>query len=234
MSKPSKRLTTVLILAVILIALNLLPFDRWLEPVFNWIEHNDGASAKWLFIGVGVGAVLLFVPVTIPIAAAGALFGFPGGLWPAGIILAAGNALGFLAGRGLWPNLRSRAPFQDPVFSAIRQAIEEEGYPLLVLLRMTPFMHFMTGNLFLGSLNIKFRPYMLASLSGMVPGTLLLVYSGSIAGSVVGSSSGIQIWQWGLLVLGMIVFMGISWRITRKVRRILHYPEKDKSTTTAR
>ena len=120
------------------------------------------------------------------------------------------------------------------MFTAIRKATEEEGYPLLVLLRMTPFMHFMTGNLFLGSLKLRFWPYMLASLSGMVPGTLLIVYGGSIAGSTLGGSSELQLWQWSLLALGIALFMGISWRITKKVRQILHYPEKEKSTTTAR
>jgi len=111
MSKTSKRVSVILILALVLLGLNVLPFDRWLNPLFHWIETQEGTSAKWLFVGVGIGAVVLFVPVTVPIAAGGALFGFPGGLWSAGAVLAAGNALGFLIGRRLWPHLRCYAPF---------------------------------------------------------------------------------------------------------------------------
>lgn len=226
MSKAWKRTCAVFGLAGVLAALSLLPFDRWLEPLFGWILSNGEGAAKWLFIGIGVVAVVLFVPVTVPIAAAGALFGFPGGLWPAGAVLAAGSALGFLAGRRLWPRIRECAPFRDPVFAAIRQAVEEEGYVLLALLRMTPFMHFMTGNLFLGSLKLRFAPYLLASLLGMVPGTLLVVYGGSVAGLILADQSGLRFWQWGLLGLGIALFLGISWRVKQRVGAILEQSGK--------
>jgi uncharacterized membrane protein YdjX (TVP38/TMEM64 family) len=186
------------------------------------------------FICVGTLAVLLFVPVSVPVTAAGIFFGFPAGLFPAALMLAFGAAGGFGAGRLLWPKIKDRPLFDRPVFQAVRKAIEHDGYTLLALLRMTPVMHFMTSNIFFGSLNIRPGLYLLSSLLGMIPGTVLMVYGASVASTTFSDRDEVSIWEWTLFAAGLLLFIGISWRLTRKVRKILQESDGDKSIDNAR
>ncbi|HKL20544.1 MAG TPA: VTT domain-containing protein, partial [Tichowtungia sp.] len=210
----------VLVIAGVIIAMNLVPFNQWLEA-FQELLNDIGSNGRLLFICIGTLAVLLFVPVSVPVTVAGIFFGFPGGFIPALSVLGAGAAGGFFVGRLLWPGIKELPLFDRPVFQAVRQALERDGTILLALLRMTPVMHFMTSNLFFGSLNIRFWPYLLSSLLGMIPGTLLLVYAGSVASSMIGSDENVSFWQWGLFGAGLLLFALISWRVSIKTRKIL-------------
>ncbi len=215
----------LLALIAFFIAMKFLPFDRWMES-FREMLDEAGAAAFLIFIAVGIVAVLLFVPVSVPVTAAGLFFGFAGGLLPAFAVLAAGASGGFFVGRFLWPKINHFSLFKGSVFKAVRKALEHDGNVLLALLRMTPFMHYMTSNIFFGSLDIRFGPYILSSLLGMIPGTLLLVYGGSVASSAFGSDEGVSFWQWVLFGVGLLLFALISWRVSIKTRRILKNENK--------
>jgi len=223
----------VLVIAGGIITMNLVPFNQWLEA-FQELLNDISSNGRLLFICIGILAVLLFVPVSVPVTVAGIFFGFPGGLVPAALVLAAGAAGGFAGGRLLWPKIKYFSLFKRPVFQAVRRTFEHEGYLLLALLRMTPIMHFMTSNLFFGSLKLRFWPYLFSSLIGMVPGTLLMVYGASVASSTLTSEETVSLWEWILFAAGLLLFVGISWRLTRKTRKILQDSEGDKSTHKAR
>lgn len=227
------QLAGLIIAAGLIVAINLLPFGRWLDT-FQEVLDDAGSAGTLLFISVGTLAILLFVPVSVPVTVAGLFFGFRDGLLPAFAVLAAGAFGGFFAGRLLWPRIKHFSMFDGSVFQAVRKALEHDGHVLLALLRMTPVMHYMTSNIFFGSLNIRFWPYLLASLLGMIPGTLLLVYAGSVASSMFGSKEDVSFWQWLLFAGGLLLFAGISWRVTRKTRKILQESDGDKSTDNAR
>jgi uncharacterized membrane protein YdjX (TVP38/TMEM64 family) len=230
--KRGLQLTGLLIAAGLIIAINLLPFGQWLNT-FREVLENAGSAGTLLFIFAGTLAALFFVPVSVPVTVAGLFFGFPGGLLPAAAVLAAGTAGGFAVGRLLWPEIKHLRIFTRPVFQAVRKALEHDGHILLALLRMTPVMHFMTSNIFFGSLNIRFWPYLLHSLLGMIPGTLLVVYAGSVTSSMFGEEESVSFWQWVLFGGGLLLFAAISWRVSRKTRRILQSSDGDKSTDRA-
>lgn len=210
----------LLILAGLIAAMQLVPFGHWLDT-FQEIVTEAGSNEMLLFICIGALAVLLFVPVSVPVTIAGLFFGFPDGLLPALAVLAAGAAGGFALGRILWPRIRHFSMFDRSVFQAVRKALEHDGMILLALLRMTPVMHFMSSNLFFGSLNIRFWPYLFSSLLGMIPGTVLLVYAGSVASSLFGDEERVSFWQWILFGAGLLIFALIIWRVSKKTRQIL-------------
>lgn len=85
-----------------------------------------------------------------------------------------------------------------------------------------------------GTLKIRFWPYLLSSLIGMIPGTLLSVYAGSVALSLLGDGKGVSFWQWFLFAVGLLLFAAISWRVTRKTQNILQKSAGDKSIDKAR
>lgn len=217
----------VLLFIGLIVAMKFLPFDRWLDS-FQQVLDDVGSAGVLIFIATATLAVLLFVPVSVPVTAAGLFFGFAGGLLPAFAVLAAGAAGGFFVGRFLWPKIKHFSMFDGSVFQAVRKALEHDGHVLLALLRMTPVMHYMTSNIFFGSLDIRFWPYLLASLLGMIPGTLLMVYGGSVASSAVGGGDeGVSLWQWILFAVGLLIFAAISWRVGRKTHRILEEENGD-------
>lgn len=224
MKKYLKPLLPLLAFAAFLVAMKFLPFQEWLKPVFDFIEDSDGWGPVY-FILISVGLVALFVPVSVVVTAAGLLFGLWKGFVVISFTLIFGILIGFVGGKWLWPKVKDASMFQRDIFQAVRKAVESEGSYLIALLRMTPFFHFMTGNLFFGSLNLKTLPYLAFSYLGMIPGTLLLVYAGSIANNSLsgeGEMSGPQI---AFFVVGLLVFSGVSYRVTQVTKDILNQDE---------
>ena len=216
-----KPLCTLLGFVAFLVAMKVLPFQEWLQPVFDFIE-NSGAWGPVYFVGISVVLVILFVPVSVLVTASGLLFGFWMGFVVISFTLMLGIIIGFVGGKGLWPKVKDASMFQRDIFQAVRKAVEKEGHYLIALLRMTPFFHFMTGNLFFGSLDIKTVPYLLFSYLGMIPGTLLLVYAGSLANNSLSDDGGMSLPQIAFFAVGLLVFSGISYRVTKVTKQILH------------
>lgn len=230
-----KPLLGWLCVAGLLLFLRGLPFQEWLLPNLESLQ-NTGMAGKAVFVATGILLTSLFVPVSILVFSSGMLFGLPVGFALATVILLVGTALGFVAGRRLWPRLQNWPMFQNRIFQAVHRAVEEEGLRLVTLLRLSPFFHFMTGNLFFGSLKVRFLPYLFFSYLGMIPGTLIVVYAGSIATRTLESDHRLPLWRGLLFAAGVLIFSWVSWRITLSTRKILQSggDTGDRSTTTAR
>lgn len=212
-----KNILVLLAFVGFLVLMRVLPFREWLRPVFDYLEEAGGLGMI-LFVLLCVLLTALFVPVSVVVFSSGMLFGLGMGYLLASAVLLAGNSLGFFAGRHLWSRIRHWPMFRQRIFQAVRRAVEAEGNRLIAFLRMTPFFHFMTGNLFFGSLDLKFGPYLLFSYLGMIPGTLLVVYAGSVANRALEDESGSSVWNWIFFGLGLLVFGWVSWRITLATR----------------
>jgi len=220
-----KSLMPLLVFFAFLLAMKFLPFQEWLQPVFDFIE-NSGAWGPVYFVGISVMLVVLFVPVSVLVTASGLLFGFWKGFAVISFTLLLGIIIGFVGGKWLWPRVKDASMFQRDIFQAVRKAVEREGHYLIALLRMTPFFHFMTGNLFFGSLDLKAVPYLLFSYLGMIPGTLLLVYAGSLANNSLSDDGGMSLPQIAFFTVGLLVFSGISYRVTKVTKEILDQDER--------
>ena len=57
-----------------------------------------------------------------------------------------------------------------PWFQAIDNAIGEDGFRVVALLRLSPLLPFALSNYLYGLTSVKPRPYILASWLGMLPG----------------------------------------------------------------
>jgi uncharacterized membrane protein YdjX (TVP38/TMEM64 family) len=68
-----------------------------------------------------------------------------------------------------------------PKFSALDQAVGERGGLVVLLTRLSPAFPFSLLNYALGLTKVPLKTYVLVSWLGMIPGTLLYVYLGSIA-----------------------------------------------------
>lgn len=74
-------------------------------------------------------------------------------------------------------------------FKAIDAAVGREGWKIVALTRLSPVFPFNLLNYAYGLTRVRLRDYVIASWAGMLPGAVMYVYIGSLAGSL--SSIGI-------------------------------------------
>jgi uncharacterized membrane protein YdjX (TVP38/TMEM64 family) len=156
--------------------------------------------------------------------AAGAIFGIGSGVIYVFIGASVGSGLAFLVSRYLARSLVERRLHEQPKFAAIDRAVAEQGRKIVFLLRLTPVVPFNFINYALGLTRVRFADYMLASF-GMLPGTLLYVYSGKIAGDVATLAGNPSVAKgagyYALLALGLVATVAVTTIVTRTARGAL-------------
>ena len=216
-----------LILAVALIILLagafLLPTTQWLGQLLEWIDaHREIA---WLaFIGSYVVACVLLLPGVILTVAAGALFGLVQGVILVSVASVAGATAAFVIGRTFARDWARGKVQSLPRFAALDRAVEQRGFLIVLLTRLSPLFPFNLLNYAYGVTSVGLRDYVVASWIGMLPGTVLYVYLGSVAGSLaqvargeIDAGSGGRI----LFIVGLAATVAIAIVVTRLARRAL-------------
>lgn len=174
----------LLLLLAIIACLYFLPVRAWLTEFQEWTA-SLGIWGLVLIAVVYVPACVLFIPGSILTFGAGLTYG----VIPATIAVSLGSttgaALAFLLGRTIARKWIEEKISRYPRFRALDQAIGVEGFKIVLLLRLSPAFPFNLLNYALGLTSVPFRTYLLASWIGMLPGTLLYVYLGSVARQAV-------------------------------------------------
>lgn len=183
-----------------------------------------GGWAPAAFVAGYAVAVVALVPASLLTLAAGAVFGVVRGtlLVLAGATLGAATA--FLLARHAARDVVVRRVGTNPRFAALDRAVGDAGLRLVFLVRLSPAFPFGLTNYALGLTRVRFRDYLLASV-GMLPGTLLYVYSGKVAGDVATVAAGAApprgAAYWTVLTLGLVATGVVTVLVTRLARRAL-------------
>jgi uncharacterized membrane protein YdjX (TVP38/TMEM64 family) len=183
-----------------------------------------GAWGLLLFVALYVVATILFLPGAVLTLGAGAVFGLAKGVAMASLAATLGAASAFLVGRYLARDAVAQRLAASPGFRAIDAAVAREGWKIVGLLRLSPVFPFNVLNYAFGITRVSFRAYVLASWIGMLPGTLLYVYLGSLAGdlALLGQRSHERpAAQWALFVAGLLATAAATAFVTRLARRAL-------------
>ena len=198
-----------------------LPFGAWIQAFTGWVK-GKGALGVALFAGGYVLGTICFFPGSLLTLAAGVAFG----LW--GIPLALGSAtvgasLAFLVARYLARGAIEKRAKQNEKFQAIDAAVGENGWKIVGLLRLSPLVPFNLANYFFGLTQVKFWPYVLASLVGMAPGTVLYVYLGHVGKATLagGGEQKITTQQWALLGIGLAATAAVTVYLTILAKKAL-------------
>jgi uncharacterized membrane protein YdjX (TVP38/TMEM64 family) len=143
------------------------------------IAANPLAPA--IFVLLQVAASLLFVPRTVLGIAAGLIFGFVwGSIWAtAGAV--AGAAAGFALVR--WFGVTGVLD-ESPGVGAMVKRAEQGGWRAVTILRLTPVPH-SVANTLLAMTNLSWRDYLLGSVIGMLPMTLVQVDLGASGSAIL-------------------------------------------------
>lgn len=191
-------------------------FARWVDGLGVW-----GPLA---FIAGYVVATVAFVPGSILTLAAGAIFGIGRGVLYVFLGAVLGSSAAFLVSRHLARRRIEALVAGNPRFAAIDRAVASDGRKIVFLLRLSPVFPFTLLNYALGLTRVRFVDFAIASL-GMLPGTLLYVYYGKLAGDVATLAGGARVERgagyYTVLVLGLAATVAATALITRRARAAL-------------
>jgi uncharacterized membrane protein YdjX (TVP38/TMEM64 family) len=207
-----KLLVFVVVIAIWYVLLQVSPLDKWLLIFLARLE-NSGFWGPILFILLYIPACVLMFPDILPNAAAGAIWGIATGTAVVSIGRVLGSTATFLLARYFTRRWQERRMANDPKFAAVAKAVEREGFRFVLLLRLCPLFPVIMLNYGLGMTSIRLRSYMLGTLLGLMPRTMIVAYSGSGLRSVMDLASGQRLQAsgnpmiyWGGLALSLIVF----------------------------
>lgn len=186
MLRPSAKLWLVRSSVALTLIVALLALGRVAEsPLRHFAMWVDGLGplAPVVFIAGYVVATVAFVPGSILTLAAGAIFGVVRGTAYVLAGASLGSAAAFLVARYVLRPLVERRLAGNERFQRINRIVENEGGKMVLLMRLSPLLPFNVLNYALGVSKVRFVSYFLASV-GMIPGTLLYVYYGKLAGDL--------------------------------------------------
>jgi uncharacterized membrane protein YdjX (TVP38/TMEM64 family) len=220
-----KLVAAVAVVAALLAVGSLFDIQARMHALLHAIE-GLGAVGYAVFFGVYVLACVFFIPGSILTLGAGAIYGVVMGSVLVSVSSTIGATAAFLVGRYLARGWVSRKIEGNAKFSAIDTAVGNEGWKIVGLTRLSPVFPFALLNYAYGLTKVRLRDYFLASWIGMLPGTVMYVYIGSLAKSLsaVGADCADcerSALQWILYAVGLLATVGVTVYVTRIARQAL-------------
>jgi uncharacterized membrane protein YdjX (TVP38/TMEM64 family) len=209
-------------------ALTLLPSEGFnpqtiLRNALVWVD-SLGSLGAIAFVIIYILATVAFFPGSILTLGAGVVFGVIFGSFYVLIGATIGATAAFLVGRYLargWVNKKIEG---NSKFRAIDRAVGQEGFKIVLLTRLSPIFPFNLLNYAYGVTGVSLKDYLLASV-GMIPGTIMYVYIGSLAGNIATLGTSAQptnpTLQWSIRIIGFIATVAVTLYVTKIARQAL-------------
>ena len=224
-ARGSYRLPRVRVLLGIAILVGLAGFYQTLpagETINTLVARIEGLGpwAGAVFVLVYAAASVLLLPVWILTVAAGAVFGVARG----SVLVLAGATLGALAAFALARTaLRERirrAARAYPSFETLDHAIAAQGGRIVFLVRLSPVFPFVYVNYLFGLTAIPARTYLVTTILGMIPATVVYVALGASAGAAATGDA--ETWSTARIVftiVGAVAAVAVSFIVARIATR---------------
>jgi uncharacterized membrane protein YdjX (TVP38/TMEM64 family) len=194
-----------------------------LRELLQWIS-GLGSTAPLVFIPLYIVACVLFIPGSVLTLSAGLLFGVVRGSMYVSVAATLGATLAFLIGRYVARQWVAARLAKYPKFKAVDEAVAREGWKIVALTRLSPVFPFNLLNYAFGLTNVGVRDYVVASWAGTLPGTILYVYLGSLAGDLTRVATGETAHtpaEWTLYAIGLLATVTVTVYVTRVSNRAL-------------
>jgi uncharacterized membrane protein YdjX (TVP38/TMEM64 family) len=217
-------LVIALVVVAAVAAVTLLPVNRWLLALIEWIR-GAGALGVSVYSFAYIFAAVLLLPGSILTIGAGFAYGPIFGTLLVSPVSVLAATLAFLLGRSVARDWISSRVAGNRKFAAIDEAVGKSGFKIVLLLRLSPIFPYNMLNYALGLTRVQLQHFLLASWIGMLPGTLLYVYLGSLVTSVAELLGGKrpEAGPWGSILFfgGLAATVAVTVIITRIARRAL-------------
>lgn len=216
------RLILLIVAAVALLVLaRALDAGAWLAAALTWI-HGLGPVAPLVFLLIYIVACVLLLPGSVLTLGAGAVFGVAYGFVIVWISATLGATAAFLVGRYLVRDWVTRKIAANPKLQALDTTVTREGWKIVALMRLSPVIPFNLLNYAFGATRVSLRDYVFASAVGMLPGTAMYTYLGSLAGELAGGTARARTpLEWSFYALGLLATVAVTVYLTRVARASL-------------
>ena len=167
---------------------DITEFLQWFTEYVEGLGPNGPA----LFMALYVLLEILAVPAIPLTMSAGAIFGPAQGTAMVSVSGTIAATVSFFIARYALRDRVKEMAQQYPKFAAIDNAIGEDSFRVVALLRLSPLLPFALSNYLYGLTSVKARPYVVASWLGMLPGSFAYVSAGSVGRTMMeaGASAG--------------------------------------------
>jgi uncharacterized membrane protein YdjX (TVP38/TMEM64 family) len=183
-----------------------------------------GTAGAIAFIALYAVATVAFLPGSVLTLGAGFVYGVVQGSILVFIGATLGAILAFLVGRYVARSWVSGKIAGNAKFRAIDEAVGREGFKIVLLTRLSPVFPFNLLNYALGVTGVSLRDYILGFV-GMIPGTIMYVYIGSLSHDLATIGSANQptnpTVQWAIRIIGFIATVAVTLYVTRLARKAL-------------
>ncbi|BAY12060.1 TVP38/TMEM64 family protein [Calothrix sp. NIES-2098] len=194
-----------------------------LKDALQWID-SLGSIGAIAFIALYIIATVAFLPGSILTLGSGVVFGVVWGSLYVLIGATLGATAAFLVGRYLARSWVSRKISGNKKFAAIDNAVGKAGLKIVLLTRLSPIFPFNLLNYAFGITGVSLKDYFIGSV-GMIPGTIMYVYIGSLAGNLARIGTEAQptnpTIQWAIRIIGFIATVAVTVYITRIAKKAL-------------
>ncbi len=197
-----------------------------LRNALDWLGQDEiKVIAPVIFMLIYIVATVAFLPGSVLTLGAGVLFGIIKGSIFVFFGATIGATLAFLVGRYVARGWISKKIEGNQKFKAIDKAVGKEGLKIVLLTRLSPIFPFNLLNYGLGVTGVSLKDYVLGSV-GMIPGTIMYVYIGSLAGSIATIGGEPQsdvnpVAQWSIRIIGFIATVAVTLYVTKIARKAL-------------
>lgn len=227
-------LKIALIVGVLITVSIFYPVHEALQSVIVWVKAS-GAWGVVAFAGIYIAAVVMFLPGSILTLGAGFVYGPLWGTLLVSPVSVLGAYIAFRLARGRLRPWVIKKVGSNRQFSVVDKAVGDQGFKIVMLLRLTPLVPFSFLNYALGLTGVNGRSYVLASFIGMLPATFLYTYLGSLVTSVTelasapqqGAEDAQNIFMW----IGFVVTVIVTAYVTTLARRALRDAVPDEPET---
>lgn len=219
----TRAILVVLVLAALAAAAYFLPVAEWTTSLAERARRTGGVGVALFFIAYVV-ATVAFLPGSLLTLAAGFAYGPVWGLALASPASVVGATCAFLLGRTLLRDWAAARVGGSRRLKAIDAAVGREGFKIVLLLRLSPLFPFNVLNYALSLSKVGVGTYVIASFLGMLPGTALYVYLGSLAPAAAelnSAAGGGGTTRTVLYVAGLAATIAVAVIGTRAARRAL-------------
>jgi uncharacterized membrane protein YdjX (TVP38/TMEM64 family) len=197
-----------------------------LKDALTWVD-SLGALAPLAFIAIYNIATVLLIPGSVLTLGSGILFGLGWGTLYVIVAATLGATIAFWIGRNFARAWVSRQLEKYPKFGAIDRAVAGQGFKIVALVRLSPLFPFNLLNYAFGITQVSLKDYVLGSV-GMIPGTILYVYLGSLLGNIamIGAKTGVSDpqtarIQWITRIVGLVITIAVTAYITQIAKKAL-------------
>jgi len=218
-----KLIGVILIVAALVVLFKIFNGQLLLRNALDWIS-GQGMLGAVIYILLYILATVFMMPGSVLTLGAGVIYGVVWGSILVSVAATSAATAAFLVGRYFARDWVSKKIEGNEKFKAIDTAVAKEGWKIVGLTRLSPIFPFNLLNYAYGLTKVSLKDYFFASWIGMIPGTIMYVYIGSLAGDLtrLGAEGHTKtMGEWILYVVGLTATVVVTVYVTRVAKKAL-------------